>query len=448
MDRKLYGVDSPPIICRDTVVVGSSIVDDPVARQMPPGDVRGFDVRTGKLLWTFHTVPRGDEYGAKSWGDESWRTFGSANVWAPMSADDALGYVYLPVSTPASDYYGGRRPGNGIFGDSLVCLDAATGKRIWHFQLVHHGLWDYDPPAAPILTDIHRGNHTIRAVAQVTKQGFVYVFDRVNGRPLWPIVERPVPQSRAIGEHTSPTQPIPSLPKAFDRQGISQNDLIDLLPELNQEARAALQDYDYGPLFTPPSERGAVVLPGSRGGASWAGAAYDEASGILYVPSITAPPEIIALKKNPPEAPEGYSAVPERLIIPSGVPISTGARVWMQPLGNGYRDHPAIRSLNLGRLGWPYRGFPLVTKTLLFVAQEGSIVRSRWVGNHTVGEFGTVEPTVQVFKKGSGQFVTEIPIPANATGAPLTYFDHGKQYIVLEVGGGNLPAELISLALP
>jgi quinoprotein glucose dehydrogenase len=189
VDRVLYGVNSPPLICKNVVIVGSTVVDYPKEKVMPPGDVRGFDARSGRLLWTFHTIPMGGEYGSETWLSESWKEFGAANVWPPMSADDALGYVYLPVSSPASDFYGGRRPGNGLFGETLVCLDALTGKRIWHFQLVHHGLWDRDPPAAPILADIRSGNSLVRAVAQVSKQGFVYVFDRVSGQPMWPIEE-------------------------------------------------------------------------------------------------------------------------------------------------------------------------------------------------------------------------------------------------------------------
>ncbi len=389
IDRKLYRMTSPPIICRNTVIIGSAISDIPVLKRMPPGGVRGFDVRTGKLRWTFHTVPQGHEYGVNTWGHGSWKTFGSANVWAPMSADDALGYVYLPVSTPSSDFYGGRRPGNGLFGDSLVCLEAATGRRVWHYQLLHHGVWDYDPPAAPILADIHTGARTKRAVVQVTKQGFAYVFDRVTGRPLWPIVERRVPQSLVPGEHTSATQPIPTLPKAFDRQGFTLNDLIDLSPALNQQARAFLQDHDYGPLFTPPHERGTVVLPGSIGGASWAGAAYDEESGFLYVPSITRP-ELVALKLNPPEAAERYEAAHSLMGIPitkppwgrvTAINLHDGEHVWMQPMGNGYQDQPAIRSLKMGQLGAPERGFPLVTKTLLFIAlYRGSDRRRKYPG--------------------------------------------------------------------
>jgi quinoprotein glucose dehydrogenase len=463
VDRHFYGVDSPPLICRDTVIVGASILDQQ-KELLPPGDVRGFDARTGALRWTFHTIPVEGEYGSDTWENQSWREAGSANVWAPMSADDARGYVYLPVSTPSSDYYGARRPGPGLFGESLVCLDAVTGKRIWHFQLVHHGLWDYDPPAAPILFDARIGKRWTRAIAEVTKQGFVYVFDRISGAPIWPINEMPVPQSQVPGEHSSATQPIPTRPKAFDRQGVSLDDLIDLTPALRREAEAIVARYDHGPLFLPPSIRGALAVPGSRGGASWSGAAYDPESGILYVPSITARPDIMRLvSSTDPKFPDSYRIEIDGLDGPEGLPIMrppwgritaidmhTGARVWMAPMGNGPKDHPALRSLKLGRLGWPNRGFPLVTRTLLFVAQEGPILKlAGWPKlNHFIGEFGSTEPSIQVFDKRSGRLIREIPIPANASGSPMTYVDHGKQFIVVATGGGNFPAELIALALP
>ncbi len=221
VDRRLYGVSSPPIICRDVVVMGSKVHDVPVARVMPPGDVRGFDVRTGKQRWLFRSVPAEGEFGNETWEQESWKTTGAANVWTMMSADEALGYVYLPFSTPANDFFGGQRPGNGLFGESLVCLDARTGKRVWHFQMAHHGLWDYDLPSAPNLIDVRVNGKPVKAVAQVSKQGFVYVFDRVTGKPIWPIEERLVPQSTAPGEKSSRTQPFPTKPAPFDRQGVT-----------------------------------------------------------------------------------------------------------------------------------------------------------------------------------------------------------------------------------
>jgi quinoprotein glucose dehydrogenase len=222
VDRRLYGVSSPPVICRDVVVVGSSILDAPAVKEMPPGDVRGFDVRTGKQRWRFHSVPGEGEFGQETWEQDSWKSTGSANVWTMMSADETLGTVYLPFGTPANDFYGGQRPGSGLFGECLVCLDARTGRRLWHFQMVHHGVWDYDLPAAPNLIDIRVGGRRIKAVAQVSKQGFCYVFERVTGNPVWPIEERPVPPSAVPGERLSPTQPFPTRPAPFERQGMTE----------------------------------------------------------------------------------------------------------------------------------------------------------------------------------------------------------------------------------
>jgi len=236
VDRRLYGVSSPPIICRDVVVMGSKVHDYPLANEMPPGDVRGFDVRTGKQLWQFRSIPVEGDFGNQTWNEGSWKTTAGATVWTLISADDELGYVYLPFGTPSNDYFGGRRPGDGLFGESLVCLDALTGKRIWHFQMVHHGLWDYDLPAAPNLIDIRVDGKPVKAVAQVTKQGFCYVLDRVTGEPIWPIEERPVPQSTMPGERSSATQPFPIRPAPFDRQGITENDVIDFTPELRMAA--------------------------------------------------------------------------------------------------------------------------------------------------------------------------------------------------------------------
>ena len=229
---------------------------------MPPGHVRGFDVRSGKQLWIFHTIPQKGEFGVDTWEDDSWKYSGNTNVWTGISADTELGYVYLPTGTPTNDWYGGHRPGDNLFAESLVCLDAKTGKRVWHFQMVHHGLWDYDLPSAPTLMNIEIDNEAIPAVAQVSKQGFVYVFNRKTGEPIWPINETRVPQSNIPGEKSSLTQPIPTKPKPFDRQGLSEEDLIDFTPELRRAALSIIKQFDYGPLYTPPSLRGTINLPG------------------------------------------------------------------------------------------------------------------------------------------------------------------------------------------
>ena len=243
---------SPPTICGNTIVVGSIVNDLGLTRQMPPGHVRGYDVRTGAMKWIFHTIPQEEELEVETWENESWRYTGNTNVWSWMSCDEELGYVYLPIGTPSDDWYGGHRLGDNLFAESLVALDADTGEHIWHFQAVHHGVWDYDFPTAPNLVDIVVDGRPIKAVVQVSKQAFTYVFDRVTGEPVWPIEERPVPPSTVPGERLSPTQPFPTKPPPFDRQGVTIDDLIDFTPELRQQALDIIEDYVIGPIFTPP----------------------------------------------------------------------------------------------------------------------------------------------------------------------------------------------------
>src|SRR5688572_27689558 len=293
-----YSVSAAPVIVRDVVVVGASIHDGPTHKEWPRGDINGFDVRTGKKLWTLHSVPQKGEYGNDTWGDDSWTYTGSTNVWTNMTGDDELGYVYLPFGTPTDDFYGGHRPGANLFAETLMAVDVKTGKRVWHFQGVHHGIWDYDFPAAPILVDINVNGKPVKAVAQVSKQGFTYVLDRKTGEPVWPIEERPVPQSTVPGERTSPTQPHPTKPPPYERQGVTENDLIDFTPELKQAALDVLKQFDAGPLFTPPSEKGTIVNPGWAGGANWAGASFDPETGTLYVPSVTSPIVVQLIKPN------------------------------------------------------------------------------------------------------------------------------------------------------
>jgi quinoprotein glucose dehydrogenase len=462
VDRKLYAVTSPPVICRGVVVVGSSILDFPFQSGMPRGDLRGFDVRTGKLLWTFHSVPTEGEFGVETWDKESWKTAGAANVWTAMSADESLGYIYAPFSTPDNDYFGAGRPGAGLFGESLVALDARTGKRIWHFQMVHHGLWDYDLPAAPNLVDLQVDGKPIKAVAQVSKQGYCYVFDRVTGKPLWPIEERPVAKSDVPGEASWPTQPVPTRPPAFERQGFTEADVIDVTPELRKEALAILARYHHGPLFTPPSlDKPTLVLPGVAGGASWAGAAFDPATGTLYVPSVTLP---FAVTLTHPPVPHtayfGAFSVPD---LVRGVPLwkppyaritaidlTTGEQRWMTPVGDLDRSNPALAGVDRAPLGRPARVHVLATKTLLIAAQEGTTQRARAAsgGYAMIAEFEVRDPKLLAFDKATGKLVAELALPRNATGAPMTYAVRGKQYLVVATGGSNLPAELLAYRLP
>src|SRR5262245_3038797 len=289
------GLHSAPVVGRNVIVIGAAHLSGGIPRRMnnEKGYIRGFDVRTGKRLWIFHTIPHLGEFGNETWEAESFANTGNAGVWGQMSIDEELGMVYLPVELPTGDYYGGHRPGSGLFGESLVALDLMTGQRKWHYQLVHHGIWDFDIPAAPILADIVVNGRPIKAVAQPTKQAWFYVFDRVTGEPVWPIEERPVAKGDVPGEWYSPTQPFPTKPAAYDRQGVSLDDLIDFTPALNAEARRIVQNYKMGPLFTPPvvSTRpgpiATLALPSTGGGANWPGGAFDPETKMIYVHSTT-----------------------------------------------------------------------------------------------------------------------------------------------------------------
>jgi quinoprotein glucose dehydrogenase len=462
VDRDYYTMSSPPVIVRNVIVVGSSVMDWWGHRPSPPGDVRGFDVVTGRLLWTFHTVAQDSEPGVETWEKESWKEAGNANVWAPMSADEELGYVYLPVSTPTNDYYGGDRPGDGLYGESLVCLDAATGKKVWHYQLVHHGLWDYDTPAAPNLIDITVGGKPIKAVAQVTKQAFVYVFDRVTGQPVWPIEEQPVPPSSVPGEHASKTQPVPTKPAPLDVQGVRDEDLSDFTPEIHKEALDIVTKYDHGPLFTPPSERGTIQVPGVAGGANWSGGAIDPETGTLYIGTYRLPFVVSVRKPRPGESSYDFIGEFRYLPGPRGLPLlkppfgsivaidmNTGEHRWRIPVGRG-ELFPAIRQLGLSeRMGFPGRSWALVTKTVMIVVQMGYFGSPRLApgGTRRIADLNNFDPHLWVYDKASGEMLAEIALPANATGAPITYMTDGKQFIAFPVGGGPIVEELIAVSL-
>jgi len=431
-------------------------------REIPPGDVRGFDVRTGKLLWTFKTIPEAGEPGVETWEKDSWKEAGNANVWAPMSADEELGYVYLPVSTPTNDYYGGHRLGDGLYGETLVGLDVATGKKVWHYQLVHHGLWDYDPPAAPNLIDITVAGKRIKAVAQVTKQALVYVFDRVTGEPVWPIEERPVPASSVPGERASKTQPFPTKPAPFDIQGARDEDLIDLTPEIHKEAVDIAAAYDRGGLFTPPSERGTLQVPGNAGGASWSGAAIDPETGLLYVGTQRLPTLITIRKPEPWQSSYDFIGLPSYVPGPRGLPLlkppfgsivaidmNTGEHHWRVPVGRS-AAMGAVRKLGIReQLGLPFRSWALITKTVMIIVQMGYYDPPHFVPelNLPIRNLHNLDPHLWVYDKASGEMLAEIELPANATGAPMTYMAGAKQYIAFPVGGGPLVEELIAVSL-
>jgi quinoprotein glucose dehydrogenase len=456
--------NAPPLVVRDLVLVGQSMPDQDSAAKAEGevGEVRAFDARTGRLRWRFRAIPSEDDPAAKTWESDALRYIGAGNVWAPMAADEELGYVYLPTSSPTNDMYGGHRPGNNLYTSSVVCLDVQTGRRVWHFQTVHHDLFDYDNPAQPILGDITVDGRRIRAVVQVTKQAFAYVLDRVTGEPVWPIEERPVPASTVPGEKAAATQPFPTRPPPFDRQGVAIDDLIDFTPELRAEALAIVKQHVIGPVFTPPSiassdpagTKGTIQVPGSVGGADWTGASFDPETGMLYVPSMTNPFVANLLPGDPTTTNLKFRASTRALVMgPQGLPLlkppfgritaldlNRGTQAWMVANGNGPRDHPAIKHLSLPPLGHASRGAIAVTRTLLF-APDGDQINVRVPPGGGGRNF-------RVLDKASGATIWETEMPAGATGAPMTYMHNGKQYIVTAASSRQYPGELIALALP
>ncbi|MBK7949686.1 MAG: pyrroloquinoline quinone-dependent dehydrogenase [Deltaproteobacteria bacterium] len=470
LDRELdpetapIGSTSPPIVVGDVVVVGSALADGsrPPALAMPPGHVRGYDVRTGAQRWIFHTLPHPGEPGHETWPADAWKTMGNTAVWTTMSADLERGLVYLPVEAATGDFWGGHRPGDNHFSQSLVCLDARTGRRVWSFQTVHHDVWDYDLPAAPILVDVLHDGVLVPAVAQLTKQGFTFVFDRRTGEPLWPIEERPVPASDVPGERLSPTQPFPTKPPPFERQGLSEADLIDFTPALRDEARAIFRRYRSGPLFTPGSRpepngtKGTLILPGTVGGANWPGGAVDPETGTLYVGSSTSP-SVLRLGSDPALSPLPYVLLgyplPDEL--PGGslplvkppwgritaIDLDRGALLFTIANGDVHpsvRAHPALAGVELPRTGRPDRAGLLVTKTLLFAGEGGGMY----------GLPGGGGPMLRAHDKTTGEILAELALPANQTGLPISYAIDGKQFIVVAVGAPDHPGELVALALP
>lgn len=453
VDPKQYTNTSPPVVYKDLVIVGNGVADRLAYPRDPIGDVRAFDARTGRVVWTFHTVAQAGEVGNDTWGDESWKITGHTNVWAPMSLDETRGLLYLPVSTPSNDFYGARRRGQDLFADSLVCLDAATGVRRWHFQTVHHGLWDYDLPAAPNLVTIEHDGHRVDAVAQLTKTGFIFVFDRVTGQPLWPIEERPVPPSDVPGEHAWPTQPFPTKPAPLEGQGVTDADAFDASPELHAAALAELHQLRLGPLFTPPSLQGTLQRPGVIGGANWGGGAFDPQTGRLYVK--TSDEAHIARVGRPDRSPanpragevdadyvqvgnmtaEFDNGIP--LLKPpyghlTAVDLNTGAFAWRVPFGDdpALRRNPALKGVTL-------------PATLGAAGAQGTIVTAG--GLLFVGGGDGALHAVDV---DTGKDVWTATLPRRSSGTPMTYRARdGRQYVVIAVGARS-DAELVAFALP
>ena len=447
------GLNFSPMVVNDVVIVGSAhqVSFRPPSKSNVKGDVRGFDARTGKLLWTFKTIPEPGEPGSETWDMGSEVFTGNAGVWAPMSADPELGLVYLPVEAATGDRYGGDRPGNNLFANCLVALDIKTGEPKWYFQLIHHDIWDWDNPNAPVLADLPNGR---KVVVQLTKQSFAYVFDRVTGEPIWPIEERPVPQTDVPGEWTSPTQPFPTRPAAYDRQGLGEDDLIDFSPALKAKALAAIKPFRLGPLYTPPSlanaedgTYGTLSLPSATGGTNWEGGAYDPETGYLYVPSFTNP-TVLSLVHDPKASSVQYiccgrKGVPRvdglPLVKPpwgriTAIDLNSGDHRWQIANADTPEEvakHPALKGKTLARTGIPTRSGLLVTKSLLFQ-----------------GEGRGGNPIFRAIDKATGEIVAEIELPATQTGQPITYLHEGKQYIVMSVASTGNGGEYIALALP
>lgn len=453
------GNSSPPVIVGDVVVVGPALlVGTRVNKSNVKADVMAFNVRTGKKVWAFHTIPRKGEPGYESWENHSADYTGNAGVWGPFSADPDLGLVYLSVENATNDVYGGARPGSNLYANSVVAIDAKTGRMVWHQQLIHHDIWDYDTAPNPILVDLNVDGRPVKALVQFGKQAFAYVFDRTNGKPVWPIVEKAVPQSDVAGEKTYATQPFPSKPPAFDRQGITEADLIDFTPELHAEALKALQGYRYGAMYTPGSlltetNKGTIILPGYGGGANWESGAADPETGFVYVGSITSP-NVIGLKKNDPAATkvdadyvmagtlprvQGLSIIKPPYGRITAYNMNRGEIAWQIPNGDtppSVKNNPALKGLTIPKTGSPSQAGLLVTKTLLF-AGEGS-------GGQAV---------FHAYDKASGEEVWQTAIPGPQTSLPMTYMYKGRQFIVFAVRGSAQPgaqtgAQLVAFALP
>lgn len=465
INKKHYTNTSPPVIYKNLFIVGNGVGDRLMYRKDPPGDVRAFDAKTGKLVWKFNTIPQSGEPGNETWSDDSWKFTGHTNVWAPMTVDEARGLVYLPVTTPSNDFYGGRRPGSNLFAESLVCLDAATGTRKWHFQIVHHGLWDYDLPAAPVLATVTVGGRARDVVVQVTKQGFTFVFDRVTGESIWPIEERPVAQSDVPGERSWATQPVPTKPAPFAAQGMSLDDAFDLTPRLKEQATAMMKQYRLGPLYTPPSLEGTLMRPGVMGGANWGGAAFDPETGRLYVKS-SGLAHVASLRKV--ERREDLGARAEEVDadympgtdgrqrertsgeggtnadFPNGLPLNKppwghmtaidlnrGEIVWRVPFGDApwLREHPALQGVSLpSRLGALGPAGAIVTKSGLLFAGSG-------------------DRALYALDARTGEEVWRHTLADQVTGTPMTYrTKSGRQFLVFATTGTN-GTKLVAMAL-
>ena len=453
------GNSSAPVVSNGVIVIGPALTQGGTApnKENVKGDVMAFDVRTGKKLWVFHTIPRFGEPGYETWLNESAEYTGNTGVWGPFSADDELGYVYLATESPTNDGYGGHRPGNNLYSDSIVCLNIKTGKTVWFKQLIRHDIWDYDMPVHPMLVDVRVDGRPIKAVVQTGKMALVWAFDRTNGQPLWPIPDVPVTQTDVPTEWTAATQPIPSKPPAYDYVGIKQDDLVDFTPELRAKALDAIKagPYRLGGPFAPPSlvvpgvNRGTIVAPGFGGGANWQSGAADPETGFVYIGSVTRPFVAGVVKTDPPDPTKAaYTAgrggqVPNIEDLPLLKPpygritaydMNKGEIAWQVPNGG---TPPAIKAAldKLGLTNVPPTGFPaqasfVVTKTLL-IGAEGSGGR----------------PILHAYDKKTGENLAEVALPGAQTAVPMSYMYQGRQFVVVSVAG-RPAGQLVAFSLP
>jgi len=463
------GWNGAPVVAKNVVIIGASHSASGRTKANVKGHIRGFDARTGKRLWIFHTIPQPGEVGNDTWLDDSWSYTGNTGVWTQMTVDEELGIVYLPVETPTGDYFGGHRHGNNLFAESLVALNLETGKRLWHYQFVHHGIWDFDIPCAPILADITVNGKKIKAIAQPTKQGFLFVFDRQTGAPVWPIEERPVEKGTVPTEWYSPTQPFPTKPPPYERQGFSADDVIDFTPEIKAEALKVQSQYKIGPLFTPPITRGYEGKVGTLyvpNGANWPGSSLEPETGMLYLYSHT-PLRVLSMINDPQRSDMNYTSVGGGddsggggltvqglpLVKPpwgriTGIDLNKGDIVWQVAHGetpDNVKNHPALKGLDIprtgrtGGAGGSSGGIgTLVTKTLV-ISGEGGVFTT------PTGQRGAM---MRAYNKATGHEVGAVYMPGAQTGGPMTYMLNGKQYLVVAVSGAVLPGQLMAFTLP
>ena len=455
---------SGPLVVNDVIIITGTVDgagdSGTTWRGVQSEDVRGFDVRSGELLWTFHAVPREGEFGTETWGNDSWRDSGDLGSWCCLSADEELGYVYVPFTAPTAAYYGGHRPGDNLYSNSLVAIDVITGERVWHFQMVHHDVWEYDNVGPPVLGDIVVEGRPIKAVMQANKTGWVYVFDRVTGEPVWPIEEIPVPQSDVPGEQLSATQPFPTKPAPIATQGITEADIIDY-PEIGQIARATVANFVIGPIFTPPTlisekpggTQGTLTLPGSWGSANWNTGAFDPDTGYYYGFTNDIPRVYRLEATEDPEAEMAYWSPNREAPYLDGIPLTKppwgritaidmnrGEHIWQVANGDSLSDHPDLENLNLSNLGIASRPAALLTKTLLFIG-EGS-------NNHGGTQPNMWGTAFRAYDKLTGDVTWSTDLPSATTSSPMSYVHEGKQYIVVAVGSLGDPGQWVALALP